>query len=191
MQPPSPTPTLSTTPLSGNPFVPPNLITPQTTAAIPDGLWKTVTSARLTPSQRAQIIPRISNIERQRQFERQLLTPFQAFQPIQTPKVRTSTQLEPKARPRLTQISPLEQIPITPVRRTPRGIPPIAPPPMFALPPFAQPKKKKKKKPSKQKLKRIVWQAPDTPFGYYNPTEYAVQGTKLFKQYSKISPVDL
>ena len=64
------------------------------------------------------------------------------------------------------------------------------PPPVYYWPP-GQRKKKRPDKDKKKKKKKLVWQVPNTPFGYYSPQEYAVQGQKMFKEYSKIQPIDI
>lgn len=74
-------------------------------------------------------------------------------------------------------------------QRKPKIPIPIVPPPIYW--PWTQKKKPKKKKPKKEKKKKMIWQVPNMPFGQWSPQEYAIQGQKMFKEYSKIQPIDI
>lgn len=117
--------------------------------------------------------------------------------PIQTPRLKPIEDQGFKfdQKPVLAEMGdyryaqlPLSQytFPVPPATTKPRPRvlvpPPVVPFPMIftgGSRPTRRPKQKMKAK------KKIVWQAPDWWGGYYEPEEYAVQGTKKFKEYSK------
>jgi len=176
-------------------YVPKDGATPLPISYKPDynNLLSEVIKSTISPKEKTAIVSRAAQISRldTAQIPGLQFTPATAFRQVQTPRQRQRLEAVPVTKPKLLSIAPQQLTPVTTPKTPFRPIVAPPPPPGFFLPPYPTRKRKKKDKSKKKKLKKLVWQVPDNPFGYYNPQEYAVQGSKAFKKYSKVQAIDL